>query len=105
MIKQILTKHVVNRPNAPTPTKMVASDSACLAEISLLELLHRAEAFGAVGVFSSHKDPLPNRYKVSIEFKTDSGITLEAGSGYGMEIHAAFVQAIQRAQKISEAYK
>lgn len=79
-------------------------DRQDLRELALVDLLRRAEAFGNVRVHSSRESPPPECYTVNIEFDSVPGTSVRASSEFGMEIHEAFIQAIDRAERIVKKY-
>ena len=70
-------------------------------DITLEQLFSEAEQYGFVRVYSSNKSVNRSRgYKVTIEFETVPGVLLEAGSEYGLSLHDALVEAVERASLI-----
>ena len=79
-------------------------DSDVLSEMTLEELLEKAESFGRVYVHASPDKRPPDCYSVGIEFDSVPGTSVKAKSEFAMQIHEAFMQAIKRAQLITEQY-
>ena len=76
-----------------------------LKGLTLEELFEAAAKFGAISVYSSDTEPHPDRYRVKIQFDSIPGTKVEATSEFGQNIFMAFIQAIDRAERIVEQYK
>lgn len=76
-----------------------------LKELTLEQLFDEAAKYGAIGVYSSLDEKHPNRYRVKLVFDSIPGTSVEAASEFGLQIHDAFIQAIDRAERIVEQYK
>lgn len=75
-----------------------------LRKLALEELFSRAERFGKVFIFSSDSALPPNCYRCRIEFRSIPGTTLEASSEFKRPLLDALLEAIDRAERIVEAY-
>lgn len=74
-------------------------------ELTLEQLWHRAEEYGAVLVYGDKDIAAPRCYRVKIEFRTMKGVRLEAASDFNMALADALIMAIGRAEEIRGQFR